>query len=431
MRLYVKILGGGGEVGRLAVFVKEVRDEKGYLFDYGITFDQSDKPVFPGHVRPKDIAAVFLSHAHLDHCGALPSLYVSVAPPIYATPLTLELADVMFKDAMKISGYYLPYEEEEIKAALSHAIPVTYGEEIDLSKDVRVTVLNAGHVPGSMLTILELNGARILFTGDFNLASTNLLYGADLYHVPKDVDLVIMEGTYVGSTHPPREEIEEEFISVVRETLESGGSVLIPVLTIGRAQEILVTLYKHKIEYPIIVDGLARVANQIVARYPYYLANPSLYMKAVESSLEVTAEHQRRSLIKEPVVIVSPAGMLKGGAAVYYLKKLGRDRRNAVILPSYQAPGTPGFEILTKGKALLDKTELVVEAKLYWFDFSSHSGRKELEEFINYFSSNTKFLIVHTDTIKAMQFVERMKMKYGIDTIHVPLNNEELIINVE
>jgi putative mRNA 3-end processing factor len=335
----------------------------------------------------------------------------------------------MFKDAIKLSGYYLPYEDEEIKAVLDHAIPVTYGEDIDVANDVRAYFVNAGHVPGSMITILEINGARVLFTGDFNLAQTNLLRGADLGSIPRDVDVVIMEGTYVMNTHPPREEVERDFIKVIRETIEGGGSVLIPVFTIGRAQEILITLYKNGVDYPIIIDGLARLANQVVARYPHYLANPELYMKAVENSLEITADYQRRSLTNEPVIIISPAGMLKGGAAVYYLKRLGNDRRNAVILPSYQAPDTPGFELLTRGRTFVDKSEVVLEAKLYWFDFSSHSGRAELEAFIRPVNPDTKILLVHTEAIKALQFLDRLKDKYGIDNIHIPTSDESIIVN--
>jgi Predicted exonuclease of the beta-lactamase fold involved in RNA processing len=429
VNLLIKVLGGGGEVGRMAVFVKDATMDKGFLFDYGVNFDENDRPVMPGHVRPRDLAAVFLSHSHLDHCGALPSLYVSSPPPVYATPLTLELADIMFKDAIKLSGYYLPYEDEEIKAVLDHAIPVTYGEDIDVANDVRAYFVNAGHVPGSMITILEINGARVLFTGDFNLAQTNLLRGADLGSIPRDVDVVIMEGTYVMNTHPPREEVERDFIKVIRETIEGGGSVLIPVFTIGRAQEILITLYKNGVDYPIIIDGLARLANQVVARYPHYLANPELYMKAVENSLEIAADYQRRSLTKEPVIIISPAGMLKGGAAVYYLKRLGKDRKNAVILPSYQAPDTPGFELLTRGRTFVDKSEVVLEAKLYWFDFSSHSGRAELEAFIRHFNPDTKILLVHTEAIKALQFLDRLRDKYGIDNIHVPTSDESIIVN--
>lgn len=101
-----------------------------------------------------------------------------------------------------------------------------------------------------------------------------------------------------------------------------------------------------------------------------------------------------------------------------------------MILPSYQAPDTPGFELLTRGRAFIDKAEIVLEARLYWFDFSSHSGRAELEAFINHFSPDTKVLLVHTDAIKALQFLERLKVKYGIDNVHMPINDEALLMRV-
>nr|KJR71892.1 MAG: hypothetical protein TU36_05375 [Vulcanisaeta sp. AZ3] len=109
---------------------------------------------------------------------------------------------------------------------------------------------------------------------------------------------------------------------------------------------------------------------------------------------------------------------------------MGRDRRNTIILPSYQAPDTPGFELLTRGRTFIDKSEVVLEAKLYWFDFSAHSGKAELEAFINHFSPDTKIFIVHTEAIKALQFLDKLKVKYGIDNVHVPMNEEEVIVNV-
>jgi len=426
--LLIKLLGGGGEVGRVAIYVRHRDQEAGFLFDYGIGFDNEGRPVFPGHIRPRDIQGVFLSHAHLDHCGALPSLYVSNPPKLYATPPTIELAGLMFRDAVKISGYYLPYEDEEVSNALRNATPVNYGETLELGRDSRATFLNAGHVPGSMLTLLEVNGSRVLFTGDFNLVDSNLLRGADLQSVPRDVDVVIMEGTYVSYTHPSREEMEAEFIEAIRGTLEEGGVVLIPSFTVGRAQELLVTLHRHGIgDYPVIVDGLARVANQLIAKYPNYLKDPELYVKAIESSIHVPGEYFRKSVGKGPAVIVTPAGMLKGGAAVYYLKRLGRDRRNAIVLPSYQAPDAPGYELLTRGRVTINNHELVVEAKVYWFDFSAHSGRSELEEFIRYFDPGTKIIMIHTEPIKALNFAERLRRKYGINNLYVTTRNEETL----
>ncbi|MFP3157742.1 MAG: MBL fold metallo-hydrolase [Caldivirga sp.] len=415
----VEVLGGGGEVGRMAILVRGSRNT--VLLDYGVNFDEEGRPIFPLHVRPRDLTAVVLSHAHLDHCGALPGLYVSSSPPLYATPLTAELAELMFRDAVKLSGYYLPYEEEEIRNALRQARPVNFNEAVELNGD-SLMFLNAGHVPGSVMTLMNIDGYRILFTGDFNLAPSNLLNGADLYSVPRDIDLVIMEATYAGGTHPPREKLEGEFIKAVRETLDDGGSVLIPSFTIGRTQELLLTLIKHDVtEVPIYVDGLARVANRVISKYPQFLRDPNLYAKAMSYSTEIMGNYFRRNALRDQAVIITPAGMLKGGAAVYYLKRLGGDRRNAVILPSYQAPDSPGYELLTKGVVRVDNEEIRVNAKVYWFDFSAHSGLEELINFIRYFSDNTNILIVHSNPRNALRLGEHLEGR----NIHVTLTTGE------
>jgi putative mRNA 3-end processing factor len=415
----VEVLGGGGEVGRMAILVRGSRNT--VLLDYGVNFDEEGRPIFPLHVRPRDLTAVVLSHAHLDHCGALPGLYVSSSPPLYTTPLTAELAELMFRDAVKLSGYYLPYEEEEIRNALRQAKPVNFNEAVELNGD-SLMFLNAGHVPGSVMTLMSIDGYRILFTGDFNLAPSNLLDGADLYNVPRDIDLVVMEATYAGGTHPPRERLEEEFIKAVKETLEEGGSVLIPSFTIGRTQELLLTLIKHDVtEVPIYVDGLARVANRVISKYPQFLRDPNLYAKAMTYSTEIMGNYFRRNALRDQAVIITPAGMLKGGAAVYYLKRLGGDRRNAVILPSYQAPDSPGYDLLTKGVVRVDNEEIRVNAKVYWFDFSAHSGLEELVNFIRYFSEGTNILIVHSSPRNALRLSEHLEGR----NIHVTLTTGE------
>jgi len=415
----VEVLGGGGEVGRMAILVRGSRNT--VLLDYGVNFDEEGRPIFPLHVRPRDLTAVVLSHAHLDHCGALPGLYVSSSPPLYTTPLTAELAELMFRDAVKLSGYYLPYEEEEIRNALRQAKPVNFNEAVELNGD-SLMFLNAGHVPGSVMTLMSIDGYRILFTGDFNLAPSNLLDGADLYNVPRDIDLVIMEATYAGGTHPPRERLEEEFIKAVKETLEEGGSVLIPSFTIGRTQELLLTLIRHDVtEVPIYVDGLARVANRVISKYPQFLRDPNLYAKAMTYSTEIMGNYFRRNALRDQAVIITPAGMLKGGAAVYYLKRLGGDRRNAVILPSYQAPDSPGYDLLTKGVVRVDNEEIRVNAKVYWFDFSAHSGLEELVNFIRYFSEGTNILIVHSSPRNALRLSEHLEGR----NIHITLTTGE------
>ncbi len=418
----IKFLGGAGEVGRAAVLVKTATGS--VLFDYGVSFDPQGKPIFPEHVRPKDLIAVVLSHAHLDHSGALPSLYVSVKPPIYATPLTMELSDVMYTDMIKLSGYYLPYTHEEVKATMESAIPLTYGEPVELAPDITLTVYNAGHVPGSAISVLEAEGRVVVFTGDFNLRDTALLRGADVYNLPRKPDVVIMEATYVAADHPPREVLEREFIGTVKEVIESGGTVLIPSFALGRAQEIMLVLAKYGVE-PVYVDGLARQVNIIVGKYPYLLNDYDLYKKAINAAVEIpNAYVRKRAVGQEPSVIVSPAGMLKGGASLYYFKRLAGDPKNAIILPSFQAPDTPGFEVLAKGEALVDGTTVKVRARVEWFDFSAHSGRSELEKFIEYFDEDARIILFHTDPSSALPFVKSMQAR-GRDNIYVPLTTGE------
>ncbi|MEM1902366.1 MAG: MBL fold metallo-hydrolase [Pyrobaculum sp.] len=423
----IKFLGGAGEVGRLAVFIKT--STNGVLLDYGVSFDANDKPMFPLHIRPKDITAAFLSHAHLDHSGGIPSLYVSAKMPLYATPLTMELSDLMYTDTIKLSGYYLPYTQEEVRETMSNAFPLTYGEPVEIGRDAVLTTFNAGHIPGSAIGVIEIEGKVVVFTGDFNTIDTNMLRGADVYNLPKSPDVVIMEATYASADHPPREKLEKEFVNSVKEVVEGGGVVLIPSFALGRAQELLLTLVKHGLDkYPIYIDGLARQINQIVGRYPHLLKDPALYKKALDTTIEVPNTYVRKGALEGPSIIISPAGMLKGGAALYYFKKIAVDKKNGVFLPSFQAPNTPGFQILNKGYVTIDGSIIRVEARLEWFDFSAHAGRKELEEFIKRFSTETRIILVHTEPTTAAILVRKLSHE-GYDNIYVPTAlGEEVII---
>lgn len=244
----------------------------------------------------------------------------------------------MFKDAIKLSGYYLPYEDDEVRNALRRVVPVGgYGDTVEFGGGDRATFINAGHVPGSMMTYLEVDGrGGLVFTGDFNLSESNLLNGgADVTRLPRDLDYVVMEATYTSGNHPPKEELDKSFIEQSRLAGGGGGSVLIPSFTIGRAQEILMTLVRNNVvDVPIVVDGLARMANQIIAKHPQFLRDPDLYGKAMKASVEVLGNYYRRQVMRDQAVIIAPAGMLKGGASLYYFKRLARDKRNAVILPA-------------------------------------------------------------------------------------------------
>ncbi len=416
----LRILGGGGEIGRIGILL--MHNENNILLDYGIMLTNGE-PEYPFHVSPKEIKAVILSHAHLDHSGSIPLLYITEKPKFIATKLTAEITELLIQDLIKISGYYLPYENIELDTMLRNLYPVSYGQRIKI-KDMSIRFLNAGHIPGSMMTIIEANGKRILFTGDLNTINTRLLKGAPK-KLPK-LDLIIMEGTYTTTNHPNRRELEKEFVDEIQKIIDNGGTVLIPAFSVGRSQEILCILTAHKVKSKIFLDGMARRASKIMLRYPEFFRNYKLLARALEKAIWISGWSQRKKACKKPAIIVSPAGMLKGGTAVFYMKKLARNEKNAVFLVSYQIPGTPGHILLENGVFNFGKRIEKVKAKVKWFDFSSHCGKKELTDIIKKVKEkreDAEIVMIHGEKENLKVFAEEIRDTLKTEII-IPENNE-------
>lgn len=386
--LKIKFLGGTREVGRSAL---SVRTEKAHvLLDYGVMLNH--EPGFPMHVPPREVDAVILGHSHLDHSGAIPIFHIQGNKPVYTNKLTAELSQLLISDFIHLSSYYLPYEYLELRTMMRNIRHLDYGAEETIG-DITFQLFNAGHIPGSAQVLIETEGKRILYTGDFNIIDTRLLEGAKMDY--GDVDAVIMESTYANEDHPNRAELEKRFVEEVTDVVERGGTVLVPAFSIGRAQEILCILDAYHFEYPIYMDGMAREASRIMMNYPKFLRDHRAFMNAVHSANWVEGWRDRRKATKIPCVIISPAGMLKGGPAAFYVSKIGKKANNAVFLVSFQIPGTPGRELLEKGVCLIDGKVRKVKAKVAHFDFSSHCGAKELKEAVKRINGKAKFFVMH------------------------------------
>ncbi|MCE4629403.1 MAG: MBL fold metallo-hydrolase, partial [Desulfurococcales archaeon] len=141
----IRILGSGREVGRAAISIE--RDGRILLLDYGTNFDDEDRPVFPAHVKPRDIDALVLTHSHLDHIGAAPSLYISIFPKVYATPVTFDVSKLLLYDMIKLNGPHLPYDEASVEDMLKTGKSVKYDEEVEGDFYTFKLVYN-GHIPG-------------------------------------------------------------------------------------------------------------------------------------------------------------------------------------------------------------------------------------------------------------------------------------------
>lgn len=408
--LEIRFFGGTREVGRIAIAVKS--NKNCVLMDYGVMMGH--EPGFPMHIAPKDVDALVLTHCHLDHSGGLPIFYIQDKKPLYATRLTLELVQLLIKDFIHLSGYYLPFEYLELKYMTQSSVYMNCGEKKTVG-DISFQLLDAGHIPGSTQVLLETEGKRILFTSDFNTARTRLLSSASSDY--GELDAIIIETTYADADHAERLELEKSFVAHITDVVENGGTVLVPAFSIGRSQEMACILAAHHFKYPITIDGMARAVNRIMMNNTEFLRDPQLFTNAVHGAMMIDGWRDRRIAAKKTGVIISPAGMLQGGPAAFYISKLGKKARNAVFLVSYQIPGTPGQQLLEKGICVIDGKVRKVKAQVEHFDFSSHCGASQLREVVKNLEGSPKVFAVHGAEGNCERFAKWVKKDVGLKAI--------------
>lgn len=418
----ITILGSGKEVGRSGFLVTS--NNTNILLDYGVMLKR--EPSFPIHVRPKDISTVVLTHAHLDHSGHIPSLFLSGSNiSVLGTNPTFELSDLLIEDMLKISGFYLPFEYADLNNMMSHSKTLQYKEK-HLVNDMEITLYESGHIIGGSSILVEVEGKRIFYTGDINKRGSKLLRPADL-DLP-EVDILIIESTYSQTEQAPREESEKNLVQFAHNVVERGGTLFIPAFSVERAQEIACVLKVNNFKHRISMDGMALKANEIMLRNPSFLRDPEGFKKIITEIEWVKGWQRRKHLVKEPGVIISPAGMLVGGTALFYLQEIAKNPNNGIALVSYQGKGTPGRLLLEKGLVSYNGKTKKSLAEVKHYEFSGHSSRTELFEILNKIKGNPRVLTVHGDDMSCTKFASEIKEKYGFDAI-APDNGQIVEVN--
>ncbi len=430
----VTALGGFAEVGRSSALVQT--GESKVLVDCGINVgSNSPNNTFPRFDLPEfdieELDAVVVSHAHLDHSGFVPYLFkYGYKGAIYATRPTRDLMTMLQLDYLDVAnkeGKTLPYEQDDIRESVLHTIVLDYGEVTDISPDIRLTFHNAGHIVGSAIPHLHIGEGvyNLAFAQDIKYAKSNLLDPA-ISRFPR-LETLFIESTYGKPQDilPSRTECEDLLRNIVFDTIQKGGKVLIPVLAVGRAQEILVVLEgmmrDGKIpNIPIYTDGMIREASAITTAHPEFLSkslrerifhegqNPFL----AEQINQVASPEERDLIIQgDPAIIVATSGMLNGGPSVLYFKALCQDSNNSLIFVSYQGKGTLGSKI-QKG---ITEIQMVEEGKTVMYHiamgvhsitgFTGHSDRRELENYINkVIPKPERVVVIHGEESKVTKF---------------------------
>ncbi len=363
-----QFLGGASEIGSLGLVVRD--QGRTLLFDYGLT--PTDPPTYP-RPAPTNIDIAFLSHAHLDHSGMTPLLSRLPKARLIATPVTIAVADLLTKDALKIArieGYLAPYTPADIHSLHARFTAVDrhgtfrhHGIEVEFTP--------AGHIPGASM-ILYRGEKDVLFTGDLQTTPTHLVGGAE----PLECDVLVMESTYSGREHPDRRETERKFRDKIEETIDRGGKAIVPAFAVGRAQEVMMSLASAGFE--TYLDGMARSVNEIYEAAPEYLADARRFRRALDGVHVVEHPGDRRKALREAEVIITTGGMLDGGPVLYYIGELYRNANNSILLTGYQVEGSNGRQLLDQGTLTVDDTVIHPSCEVLQFDFSAHAGHSEL-----------------------------------------------------
>ncbi|MBT3941060.1 MBL fold metallo-hydrolase [Candidatus Woesearchaeota archaeon] len=401
----IHCLGGFREVGRNAVLI-EGKTEK-ILFEYGFKIEGGVDPL-PLKVKPD---AMFLSHGHLDHLGSIPILYQKWNFPIYGTAPTRDNAEMLLKDSLKIAKINKTpraFNPANVSKMFRNWNNVRYNQKIKIGKST-VEVYDAGHISGSAMFVLNMDGKRILYTGDFKLNPTRAGSGAKIDL--KKIDIILMETTYSAREQTDRSATEKELGRIIDKTVSKGGIAVIPSFAL-RAPEIIMVLNKQKIKVPMYLDGMARKATEIALRHPQFLRN-SIELKKAVSKVRMIKQHiERTKILAHPCVIVTTGGTLDGGPIVSYLKHLYAKKDCSLILTGFQFPKSAGNYLVETGRYVTDEFDLKLGMQLHQLSFSGHADRTELLRFVQKIRPK-KVICMHGD--QCHRFATELKGRFNIE----------------
>ncbi|MFH1403608.1 MAG: MBL fold metallo-hydrolase [Candidatus Altiarchaeota archaeon] len=411
-------LGGAREVGKSSILLES--NGLQLIMDSGLKLDEP--PTYPLPVEEVD--ALILSHAHLDHCGNIPTVFRQEHMPVYLTGVTQELSHMLQHDSLKIDklkGHPLRYIDDDIEDLATKEKLVEYGREYTIPEGAIMTFYDAGHIPGSAGIQMEVDGKRVFYTGDTKATETRLQPAAEY---PESTDVLICESTYGNRTHTDRRDVEREFLAEVESTLERDGIALIPAFAIGRAQELLLVL--RDIGYDIYLDGMAKKASQTILNHEGCVKEYDKLHEVVSNSIWVKGRQMRKEITQKPCVIVTTAGMLEGGPVLDYLGRLHRDANSSVILTGYQVEDCNGRLLMDEGFIVdeISGRKFKVNMRLSQFDFSAHSDQKDLVKTIEAMKPED-VVLVHGDG----ESCETLASMLPGFNVHVPEIGESIDID--
>ncbi len=389
-------------------------------------------------IAPADIDAVVLTHAHIDHTGYTPLLIKNgFKGTIYATKPTCDLCAILLPDSgylqeedarsANLHGYSkhhpaLPlYTIKDAEKSLEHFKPMQFSQDYTLAPGIQVSWHRAGHILGAAFVRFEVEGKIVLFSGDIGRFHDPVMKAPELM---RETDYLVLESTYGNRLHE-KSDPKDSIAAVVVETIQRGGTVLIPAFAVGRAQSILYYLAQLKREkripdVPVFLDSpMAINATMLLQHYADKESRltPEQCRLACSVASYINTVDESKELDKpSPKIIVAASGMMTGGRVLHHLKSIAPDPRNTILMTGYQAGGTRGADLLAGGRELKIHGEIIpVQAQIAILNSASaHADYEDILYWLKQFQRPPrKVFITHGEPEAADALKKNIEKELG------------------
>jgi metallo-beta-lactamase family protein len=464
MTVKIKFLGGARTVTGSSHLVSAEKSQ--VLLDAGLfqgRREEAYKLNTTFQYNPRKIQALVLSHAHIDHCGNIPSLIrEGLRCKIYTTHATKDLCRLMLEDSAKVQEEDIRYvnkinkrlgrplrkalyTKKDADKVIKRIHPLPYGKSSVIARNVLVTLYNAGHILGSSISVLDIKDGmrhiRVGYAVDLGRKNLPMLDDPD---VPGGLDYLILESTYGGRVHAPIGEAKMQLKDTVNRTISRGGKILIPAFSLERTQEVIYLLNELLKEksipaMPIYVDSpLATGITELFAYHTEYLNHrTSEAIHHGQSPFEflnlrfVRDQKESKSLNidKRPMVIIAGSGMCESGRILHHLKNNIEDSRNTVLIVGYMAKDTLGKRIVDRVRIVrIFGVECELNAEVVVMNaLSGHADKNELAEFVTACLPLKRIFLVHGDEDQAQALFDTLSAA-GLN-VYIPAKGEEAELN--
>lgn len=393
----------------------------------------------------RDIDAVILTHAHLDHCGRLPKLIkAGYKGPIYATSATIDLTRVVLDDS-----YYIMNEKafkkklpklnslEDLNNTYKSFKAVPYNESVKLTDNISFKLHNAAHILGASFVEIKAKHKTIIFSGDIGSKNMPLVKDIDIVN---QADYIICESTYGDRLHEDTKIRDQKLLEAVKRVTINHSTLLIAIFALERTQDILKVLndyYEKHLDFsvPVYLDSpMAAQATEIYQKH-LELLNPAAQedLKTDKNifnfpHLKITnniRQSKQINLARPPKIILAGSGMMEGGRMIHHLARYAPEPKNTLLFMGFQVPGTLGYKIL-HGAFDFDYygRKIPIRCKTNQIDgFSAHADQSALLKWLSHFQKPKKIILTHGNKEAMEDFSQEISQQLKFEVAIIKTNS--------